>query len=75
MGLATVVLQRCNSVAGSGVLFGIWSIVAPFGFAYDTTVEVARNTDVVIGVAVALIAVVSHFLRLTGYAAEGHRVI
>ena len=42
-------------------LFGGWSIVAPFVFGYHTTVEVARNTDVVIGIAVALIALVSHF--------------
>lgn len=42
-------------------LFGGWSIVAPFVFGYDITVEVARNTDVVIGIAVALIALVSHF--------------
>jgi hypothetical protein len=42
-------------------LFGGWSIVAPFVFGYHATVEVARNTDVVIGIAVALIALVSHF--------------
>jgi hypothetical protein len=42
-------------------LLGGWSIVAPFVFGYHTTVEVARNTDVVMGVAVALIALVSHF--------------
>ena len=42
-------------------LFGGWSIVAPFVFGYHTTVAVARNTDVVIGIAVALIALVSHF--------------
>jgi hypothetical protein len=28
---------------------------------YHTTVEMARNTDVVVGIAVALIALVSHF--------------
>jgi hypothetical protein len=42
-------------------LFGGWSIVAPFVLGYHATVEVARNTDVVIGIAVALIALVSHF--------------
>ena len=42
-------------------LFGGWSIVAPFVFGYHTTLEVARNTDVVIGLAVAVIALVSHF--------------
>lgn len=42
-------------------LFGGWSIVAPFVFGYHTTVEVARNTDVVIGIAVALIALIGHF--------------
>jgi SPW repeat len=42
-------------------LFGGWSIVAPFVFGYHTTVEIARNTDVVVGIAVALIALVSHF--------------
>jgi len=42
-------------------LFGGWSIVAPFVFAYDSTVEVARNTDIVVGIAVVLIALVMHF--------------
>lgn len=42
-------------------LLGGWSIVAPFVFGYHATVEVARNTDVTIGIAVALIAMVSHF--------------
>ena len=42
-------------------LSGGWSLIAPFVFGYHTTVEVARNTDVVIGIAVALIALVSHF--------------
>ena len=42
-------------------LFGGWSIVAPFVLGYHTTVEVARNTDVVMGIAVALIALVSYF--------------
>ena len=42
-------------------LFGGWSIVAPFVFAYDSTVEVARNTDIVVGIAVVLIALVRHF--------------
>lgn len=42
-------------------LLGGWSIVAPFVFGYHTTVEVARNSDIFIGIAVALIALVSHF--------------
>jgi len=42
-------------------LFGGWSIVAPFVFGYHATVEMARNADVVIGIAVVLIALVSHF--------------
>jgi hypothetical protein len=42
-------------------LFGGWSIVAPFVFGYHSTIEVARNTDMVIGIAVALIALISHF--------------
>jgi hypothetical protein len=42
-------------------LFGGWSIVAPFVFGYHAMVQVARNTDVVIGIAVALIALASHF--------------
>ena len=42
-------------------LIGGWSMVAPFVLGYSTTVEVARNTDVAIGIAVALIALVSHF--------------
>ena len=42
-------------------LFGGWSVVAPFVFGYHATVEVARDTDVAIGIAVALIAIASHF--------------
>jgi hypothetical protein len=42
-------------------LFGGWSIVAPFVFGYHNTVELARNTDISIGVVVALIACVSRF--------------
>ena len=42
-------------------LLGGWSIVAPFVFGYHTTIEVALNSDVMIGMAVALIALVSHF--------------
>jgi hypothetical protein len=40
---------------------GGWSILAPFVLGYHATVEVARNTDVVMGIAVALIALVSRF--------------
>lgn len=42
-------------------LFGVWSMVAPFVLGYYSTVEVARNTDAAIGIAVALIALVSRF--------------
>jgi hypothetical protein len=42
-------------------LFGGWSIVAPFVFGYHTTVELARNADIAVGIVVALIACVSHF--------------
>jgi hypothetical protein len=42
-------------------LLGGWSIVAPFVFGYHNTVELARNTDIAVGIFVALIACVSHF--------------
>ena len=42
-------------------LFGGWSIVAPFVLGYHETIEVARNTDVVIGIAAALFALAGHF--------------
>jgi hypothetical protein len=42
-------------------LCGGWSIVAPFLFGYHRSVEVARDSDIVIGLAVVLIALVSHF--------------
>ena len=42
-------------------MLGGWSIVAPFVLGYHTTVEMARNTDIVVGIAVALIALVGHF--------------
>jgi hypothetical protein len=42
-------------------VLGGWSVVAPYVLGYHTTVEAARNTDIVIGIAVALIALVSHF--------------
>ncbi len=42
-------------------LFGGWSIVAPFVLGYHETLEVARNTDVVIGIAAALCALAGHF--------------
>lgn len=42
-------------------MLGGWSIIAPFVFGYHTTVEMARNTDIVVGLAVVLIALVSHF--------------
>lgn len=41
-------------------MLGAWSAAAPFVLGYHDTVEVARNTDIVIGIAVALIALVSH---------------
>jgi hypothetical protein len=40
---------------------GGWSIIAPFVLGYYATVEVARNCDIVLGMAVALIALGSHF--------------
>jgi hypothetical protein len=40
---------------------GGWSMVAPFLLGYHETAEMARNTDVVMGLAVLLIALVSHF--------------
>ena len=40
---------------------GGWSVAAPFVLGYHSIVEVARNTDVMIGVAVALIALMSHY--------------
>ena len=42
-------------------LLGGWSLVAPFVFGYHNTVELARNTDIAVGIVVALIACVSHF--------------
>ena len=42
-------------------MLGGWSMVAPFAFGYHNTVEAARNADVVIGLAVALIALIGHF--------------
>jgi hypothetical protein len=42
-------------------LLGAWSIAAPFVFGYHTTVEVARNSDIAIGIAVVLIALFGHF--------------
>src|SRR5687768_9074949 len=35
-------------------LCGGWSIIAPYVFGYHNTVEVARNSNVVIGIAVAI---------------------
>lgn len=40
---------------------GGWSIVAPFALGYHDTVAMARNTDMLVGFAVLLIALVSHF--------------
>ena len=42
-------------------LFGGWSLVAPFVLGYHETIEVARNTDIVMGIAIALIALAGHF--------------
>ncbi len=42
-------------------IFGGWSIAAPFVLGYHNTLEVARNTDIGIGIIVALIAMISHF--------------
>ena len=35
--------------------------MAPFVLGYHNKVELARNTDIIIGMAVALIALASHF--------------
>jgi len=42
-------------------LFGGWSIAAPFVLGYHNTVEVARNTDIGVGIVVALIALIGRF--------------
>jgi hypothetical protein len=42
-------------------LFGGWSIAAPFVLGYHNTIEVARNTDIGVGLFVALIALLGHF--------------
>jgi uncharacterized membrane protein len=42
-------------------LFGGWSIAAPFVLGYHNTIELARNTDIGVGIVVALIALVGHF--------------
>jgi hypothetical protein len=42
-------------------LFGGWSIAAPFVLGYHNTIEVARNTDIGVGILVALIALIGHY--------------
>lgn len=42
-------------------LFGGWSIAAPFVLGYHNTIEVARNTDIGIGILVAVIALIGHY--------------
>jgi hypothetical protein len=42
-------------------LFGGWSIAAPFVLGYHDLVEVARNTDIGVGVLVVLIALIGHY--------------
>jgi hypothetical protein len=42
-------------------LLGAWSVAAPFVWGYAPTLHVARNTDVVLGAVVALIALAGHF--------------
>ena len=42
-------------------VIGVWSIAAPFVLGYENTIETARNSDIMAGIAVALIALVSHF--------------
>lgn len=42
-------------------LAGGWSIAAPFVLGYHNTVQLARNTDIGVGVVVAAIALLSHF--------------
>ncbi len=42
-------------------LFGGWSIAAPFVLGYHNTIEVARNTDISVGLFVVLIALIGHY--------------
>ena len=42
-------------------LFGAWSIAAPFVLGYHNTIVLARNTDIGVGIVVALIALISHY--------------
>ena len=42
-------------------IIGGWSIVAPFVLGYYTTLELARNVDVIAGLAVAVVSLAGHF--------------
>lgn len=42
-------------------LLGGWSIVAPFVLGYHNTIEMARTTDIGVGILVALIACIGRF--------------
>jgi hypothetical protein len=42
-------------------VLGVWSVAAPYVLGYHTIVEDARNADIVMGIAVAAIALISHF--------------
>ena len=42
-------------------LVGGWSMAAPFVLGYHNTIEVARNTDIGVGLVVALIALIAHY--------------
>jgi hypothetical protein len=65
--IGSVALWSATSTAAPDYLdyilaiLGAWSSAAPFVFGYAATVSTARNTDIVMGIAVALIALVTHF--------------
>ena len=40
---------------------GGWSIAAPFVLGYHNSIEVARNTDVAIGIVAVLVVLIGHF--------------
>jgi SPW repeat-containing protein len=52
---------RTFGASGINIIFGIWLIIAPFVLGY-TRVEVAMWNDIILGIAVAIIA----FIRTMG---------
>ena len=44
---------------------GAWSVIAPFALAYGNT-TVARNSDVIVGIVVAAVAVYRTFVASPG---------